>query len=336
MSCIVNTVNFCFIEQESKILPLLFFEENVQADGFKYILKGKYNNLEYTFEVADGQGDGIGFVNDTTVQIKANFETLQEGVYTHELTWTHNGFTKVVFQGTVSIINSGTGCGCGGDTPQNFNINLQNVTQNIYIGNTDMDALYITPEWRTKNVRKTTLKRFIHGIDDMGEYIPEFDEAPDKWNMPARVQKLDLTFENYSSIVGKNPVLIIEKYVTSKSKNGNVRRARFIKSAQRINEIPITSKTMQDIYFEQETFFKCLDAAQKYVRTRGARRNMSQSGHQLFQFRVRTSEGISEPLLRIKLQAGMHKVSDFYPNGLDNDPYYENFDYFCSISYRIV
>ena len=86
MSCIVNTVNFCFIEQESKILPLLFFEENVQADGFKYILKGKYNNLEYTFEVADGQGDGIGFVNDTTVQIKANFETLQEGVYTHELT----------------------------------------------------------------------------------------------------------------------------------------------------------------------------------------------------------------------------------------------------------
>lgn len=339
--CKIAKADFCFIEAETKFYPVLTFDEQIDIftsnDYFKYTIKNNFSQQQsWEFDTFNNANHFIQ-INAHQIRLKVNFDDLKAGKYTHRLEWTHNGLKKVVFEGTVVVIKSGSPCGCGcGDNAaeNNYQTTLQNVQNNIYIGKNpeDMEALRITPEWRGGQTRNAYLYRFIEGIDTQNEDDGSAEIREPQ--MPARITKLNLHIENFASIADKNPRLIIERYTAAKAK-GNGRRARFLPVKNRTNILPITSNFMQDVDFMQETYFKAIkNRRTQTAKTRGAKKPMAQNCFALFQLRIKTNEGTTAPLLRFKLQAGVHRLDKF--ENISQGEFFLDWEFFCAISYRIV
>ncbi len=107
MSCKIAKLDTCHLVQESFKSPTLEFPVDVSADAFVYKINrylDKYRVKEHATNLLD---------NNTLYFEPLN---LPIGDYEHELLWTRNNVTEVVFQGRIKITDKATNCGCNVNT----------------------------------------------------------------------------------------------------------------------------------------------------------------------------------------------------------------------------
>lgn len=101
MNCKVNKLNICRLIQESFKSPTFEFGSiDISNDTFIYKV-GRYGQKQT--EYATSIYNNIMVIDEFELPI---------GEYTHELTWTRNGETFVLFQGLLEIKKEGPDCGC--------------------------------------------------------------------------------------------------------------------------------------------------------------------------------------------------------------------------------
>lgn len=324
MNCNVHKLNLCFLKQETPNNPTFKFDTDISNDSFTYTVK----NYNIGQTVVYGIGSGITVVDNHTIEIEIPIDQMVIGSYSHELIWeTADGTKRVVFQGLLKISETGEYCADCQTNIGEWTVNVINdeIVVNIILGSgggNSINDVEIVPSWYTGYVDVKKAFYFYPNIDTESKISIDWEHyEPINNFIQCRVKQLNLTFKNWDLISGKNPILLIERYrPTKRSKSNNNgefvnlegnRKAQFIAPHNRINQIPITSENMLNIQFEQETYFtpvgENLNSDNNYICARGTKKGASQSDFQIFQFRIKTNDGISKPLLVFKLTASVHK-----------------------------
>ena len=355
MNCNVHKLNLCFLKQETPKNPTFKFNTDISNDSFTYTVK----NYNIGQTVIYGIGSGISIVDNNTIEIEIPIDQMVIGSYSHELLWENaDGIKRVVFQGILKVSETGEYCAdCQTDIGE-FTVNIINdeIVVNVILGTggggNSINDVEIVPSWYTGYVDVKKSLYFYPNIDteqkvgsmSVEDYILEENNN----FIQSRVKQLNLTFKNFDLIANKNPILLIERYrPTKRSRSNNYgesinlegnRKAQFIAPHNRTNQIPITSSEILNIDFEQETYFspigESIESDFNAIKSRGQKKAPSQSGYQIIQFRIKTDDGISKPILIFKLTASVHQKSEgtnwtIWRN--DTEP---QKNYFVNIGYR--
>lgn len=116
MSCRRNTVDYCLLKQETFSFLIFDFKDlNISDDSFEYSIN-KIRSLKK-------QNYKIDFLSNNSITIEP-FE-LPLGEYEHELLWTRNGRTVIVFQGVLTIVDKINDYHCDTTVKKKENISIE-------------------------------------------------------------------------------------------------------------------------------------------------------------------------------------------------------------------